>query len=94
MQTTEFNKLQPGLDWVGVLIINLLNLILYPTALNLIIKKLKQKIMQCFSTEACHLERARGLGDLKRGIRGRLRNLSPLVSLLNNFNKKKFTNLI
>jgi len=30
-----------------------------------------------------HLERARGLGDLKRGIRGRLRNSSPLVSLLN-----------
>jgi len=28
------------------------------------------------------LERARGLGDLKRGIRGRLRNSSPLASLL------------
>ena len=31
-----------------------------------------------------HFERARGLGDLKRGIRGRLRNSSPLVSLLIN----------
>ena len=29
-----------------------------------------------------HLERARGLGDLKRGIRGRPRNSSPIVSLL------------
>ncbi|WP_219810121.1 hypothetical protein, partial [Campylobacter concisus] len=48
-----------------------------------------------------HFERARGLGDLKRGIRGRLcfassqlqadRNSSPLVPLLN---KKKFINLI
>ena len=36
-----------------------------------------------------HLERARGLGDLKRGIRGRPRNSSPLVSLLNNLNKKE-----
>ena len=32
-------------------------------------------------TIAC-FERARGLEDLKRGIRGRLRNSSPLVSLL------------
>ena len=39
--------------------------------------------MQCTSTIACHLERARGLEDLKRGIRGRPRNSSPLVSLLN-----------
>ncbi len=39
--------------------------------------------MQCASTIACHFERARGLGDLKRGIRGRPRNSSPLVSLLN-----------
>jgi len=34
------------------------------------------------------------LEDLKRGIRGRLRNSSPLVSLLDNLNKKKFINLI
>jgi len=36
-----------------------------------------------------HLERARGLGDSKRGIRGRLRNLTPLVTLLD----KEFMNL-
>ena len=32
MQTTEFNKLQPGLGWVGVYIF--LNLILYIVTLN------------------------------------------------------------
>ena len=35
MQTTEFNKLQSGLGWVGVLIF--LNLILYIAALNFIL---------------------------------------------------------
>ena len=49
------------------------------------------------SVIACHLERARGLEDLKRGIRGRLRNSSPLVSLLDKkeiykFNKAVFAN--
>ena len=47
------------------------------------------KCMQRFSTEACHLERARGLEDLKRGIRGLPRNSSPLVSLVD----KEFMNL-
>ena len=32
MQTTEFNKLQPGLDWVGVLIFT--NLIICIAILN------------------------------------------------------------
>jgi len=60
----NIHKLQPGLDWVGTLIF--LNLILYITALNLIIKKLKQKSMQCASTKAC-TSNVRGVWGIKKG---------------------------
>ena len=46
--------------------------------------------MQCEALKHAPLT-CEGFGGFKRGIRGRLRNLSPLVTLLN---KKKFTNLI